>query len=97
MKFSLLQFCIFLLLNLSNSNASIWIKNVKSYGPSAIAVGVKCLSTMSKFYFKDSSTFGKSKILVVSFTRNLSIPADNIQKSYLKWAHEALLNGEMNE
>lgn len=82
---------------MSNSNASIWIKNVKSYGPSAIEIGVKCLSTMSKFYFKDASTFEKSKILVVTFTRNLSIPADNIQKSYLKWVHEAILNGEINE
>lgn len=99
MKYFLPQFCIFLLFNLSITNASIWIKNVKSYGPSAITVGVKCLSTMSKLYFTDasSSSSTKSKILVVAFTRDLSIPADNIQKSYLKWVHQAILGDEMDK
>lgn len=97
MKLFLPQFYIFLLLNFGNSNASIWIKNVQLYGSATIAIGTKCLSTISKYYFEDESTLTRSKILVVSFTRNLSTPANDIQKSYLLWVHEAILNGEMNK
>lgn len=97
MTYILLHLYIFLLFNLGISNGSIWIKNVKSYGPSAIAAGLNCLSTVSKCYFESASTSTRTKILVVSFTRDLSIPADSIQKSYIKWAHGAILRGEMNE
>lgn len=77
-------------------NASIWIKNVISYGPSAANVGVKCLSKMSQLYLNDV-TLTRSRTLVVAYTRNLSIPADNIQRLYLKWLHEAIIYGELDE
>lgn len=96
MKYFFRQLGIILLLLLDKLQASIWIKDVKSYGPSQATNGVECLSAMSKLYFKDSS-LSRDKILVVSFTQNLSIPADNIQKSYLRWVHEAFLNGEMKK
>lgn len=96
MKFILPSVWLFLLLSISGINASIWIKNVKSYGPSAAANGVKCLITMSKFYLKDPS-ITRSQNLVVSFTRNLTVPADNIQRSYLKWMHQAIAKQEMNK
>lgn len=76
--------------------ASIWIKNVISYGPSAANVGVKCLSKMSQLYL-NGVTITRSRTLVVSYTRNLSIPADNIQRLYLKWLHEAIIYGELDE
>lgn len=77
-------------------NASIWIKNVISYGPSAANVGVTCLSKMSQLYLNDA-TLTRSRTLVVAYTRNLSIPADNIQRMYLKWLHEAIIYGELDE
>lgn len=87
---------IFLSLNLNASDASIWIKNVKAYGPTAAAHGVKCLSIMTKYYLKKPQ-LSRTRNLVVSYTRNLSIPADNVQLLYLKWIHGAILNGEMDE
>lgn len=83
-------------LNLNYSNASIWIKNVKQYGPEAATVGVKCLSLMSTFYFKDKSV-SRSKTMVVAYTKNLTIPADNIQRLYLKWVHQAIAHNELDE
>lgn len=77
-------------------DASIWIKNVKSYGPSAANVGVKCLSIMSKLYLKER-TITRSRTMVVAYTQNLSIPADNIQRLYLKWMHEAIIYNELDE
>lgn len=88
---------VFLFLSLSSMcTASIWIKNVKSYGPTAAQNGVKCLSLMSQFYFKEKSP-PRSRTMVVSYTRNLSIPAENIQRLYLKWVHEAIISNEMDE
>lgn len=92
----LLSIVLIVILNLSALNASIWIKNVKQYSPEAATVGVKCLSLMSTFYFKDKSV-SRSKSMVVAFTKNLTIPADNIQRRYLKWAHHAIAHGELDE
>lgn len=88
---------IFFLISFSvKCRASIWIKNVKLYGPTAAQVGVNCLATMSKLYLKEY-TMPRSRIMVVSYTRNLSIPADNIQRLYLKWVHEAIISNELDE
>lgn len=89
--------CIFFLTSFSvKCKASIWIKNVKLYGPTAAQVGVNCLAIMSKLYSKEY-TMTRSRIMVVSYTRNLSIPADNIQRLYLKWVHEAIISNELDE
>lgn len=88
--------CFLLLVSLSHSNASIWIKNVKSYGPSASAFGVKCLTTMTKLYLKEPS-LSRSRNLVVSYIQNLTIPADNVQRLFLKWIHEAIVQGDVDE
>lgn len=88
---------VFVLLCISlKCNASIWIKNVKSYGPTAAQVGAQCLSLMSKYYFKEKE-LTRSRTMVVSYTRNLSIPADNIQRLYLNWVHEAIISSELDE
>lgn len=79
---------------MSHSNASIWIKNVKFYSPAATAVGVKCLATMTKFYLKDP-TLTRAGNLVVAINRNLTIPADNVQRYYLRWIHPAIASGEI--
>lgn len=92
----LLNVCIFLIWIVYNSESTIWIKNIKSYGPSTAHFGAKCLSTMSKFYLKDQSS-PRARNLVVSYTRNLTIPADNIQRLFLKWIHEAIVRGEIDE
>lgn len=86
--------CILVCIILTHSNASIWIKNVKHYGPAATAVGVKCLATMTKFYLKDP-TLTRAGNLVVAFSRNLTIPADNVQRYYLRWIHAAITSGEV--
>lgn len=85
-----------IILTLNQLNASIWIKNVKSYGPSTAAVGVKCLSLMTKLYLKDQ-TLSRSRTMVVGYTRNLSVPADSIQRNYLKWVHKAIVDGDIDE
>lgn len=96
MKSLIPSICFLLLVSLSHSNASIWIKNVKSYGPSASAFGVKCLTTMTKLYLKEPS-LSRSRNLVVSYIQNLTIPADNVQRLFLKWIHEAIVQGDVDE
>lgn len=80
----------------NSANASIWIKNIKAYGPTAAAHGVQCLSTMTKYYLKEP-TLSRTRNLVVSYTQNLSVPADNLQRLYLKWIHRAISSGEVDE
>lgn len=86
----------FLSLSLDGSTASIWIKNVQSYGPSATVVGVKCLSTLTRYYFKEK-TLTRARDMVVSYNVNLTTPADNIQRLFLKWLHNAIVVGEIDE
>lgn len=81
---------------IGNVNASIWIKNVKSYGPSATIAAKNCLAIMTKYYFREP-TLSRSQNLVVVYAKNLSVPAENIQNSYLSWVHAAIYDGEITE
>lgn len=75
---------------------TIWIKNVKSYGPAATLAGKNCLAVMTKYYFR-SPTLARTQNLLIAYARDLTIPAENIQRSYLSWIHEAILDGELTE
>lgn len=92
----LLKIGVLLSFGVYQSHASIWIKNVKSYGPSAAIIGADCLSTLTKFYLKDPS-LTRSRNLVISYSQNLTVPADNIQRLFLQWIHEAIVRGEVDE
>lgn len=78
------------------ANCSIWIKNVKSFGPSSTLAGTKCLTTLTRYYFQEPES-KRVKNLVMSYTRNMSTPAENIQRMYLSWIHHALASGNLTE
>lgn len=81
---------------LIKSSTAIQMKNLRSYGALSTRHATNCLATLSDYYFRDSE---KSEIqnIVVTYTGNLSIPADNIQLSYLKWIHQAIITGDMDK
>lgn len=89
--------CLVLILTvLMKSSTAIQMRNLRSYGALSTRMATNCLATLSKYYFRDPV---KSEIqnIVVTYTRNLSIPADNMQLSYLTWIHQAILSGEMKK
>lgn len=77
MKFSVYLFCAGIF-GINLVYASIWIKNIKSFGPAATIAGTRCLTTLTQYYFK-SPMLARTKNLVMSYTRNMSPPAENIQ------------------
>lgn len=78
-----------------NAHSTIWIKNVRSQGPAAAIAGTKCLATLTKYYFYDA-TLARTKNMVVSYTRSISSPANEIQQQYLEWVHPTIAGGEMD-
>lgn len=78
------------------AESSIWIKNIKSYGPASTIAGKNCLAIMTKYYFR-SPLLTRSKNMVMAYAHDLTLPAENIQRKYLLWVHEAILEGELTE
>lgn len=83
-----------LVIFLRNAQSTIWIKNIRSQGPAAAIAGTKCLATLSKYYFYDPSVT-RTKNLVISYTRHISSPANEIQQQYLEWLHQIIADGDM--
>lgn len=68
---------------------SIWIKGIKSYGPSSAIAGSRCLAILTKYYFYDP-TIMRAKNMILSHTRNLTSPAAEVEAEYLYWLHNAV-------
>lgn len=51
---------------------------------------------MTKYYFR-SPLLTRSKNMVMAYARDLTRPAENIQRMYLLWVHDAILHGELAE
>lgn len=83
-----------LVIFLRNTQSTIWIKNIRSQGPAAAIAGTKCLATLSKQFFYDPSVT-RTKNLVISYTRHISSPANEIQQQYLEWLHQIIADGDM--
>lgn len=77
------------------ADTSIWIKNIKFYSPASANAGKNCLAIMSKYYFR--SPLLRSKNMVMAYAHDLTLPAENIQRNYLWWVHEAIIEGQLTE
>lgn len=78
------------------AESSIWIKNIKSYGPASTTSGKNCLAIMTKYYFQ-SPFLTRTQNMVMAYARDLTLPAENIQRKYLLWVHDAIFEGELTE
>lgn len=82
--------------SLEYTAATIWVKNVKFYGPSATVAGTNCLASLSDIFFRSSSV-ARPKNIIMGYPTGLTTPADNIQRSYLLWLHKSILRGQVTE
>lgn len=82
----LIKFCL----------CSIWIKGIKSYGPSASIAGSQCLATLTQYYFYNPTVM-RAKNIIISHTQNLSYPAAEIEAEFLAWMHHTIANEDILE
>lgn len=76
--------------------STIRIKSIKSYGAASTNAGKNCLAIMSKYYFH-SKMLTRTKNMIMAYAHNMTLPAEIIQRKYLLWVHEAILEGELLE
>lgn len=69
---------------------------MRSKDESAIKSGRKCLSKLSRVYFKNPS-ITRTMNIAVFYSGNLSSPSADIEIDYLPWIHRHVANEHLDE
>lgn len=87
-------FLLSFLINLAST--SIWIDNMRSKDETAVLSGRKCLSKISKYFFRNPE-ITRTRNLAIFHSGNLTRPASDIESEFLLWLHRAIAFGKFEE